>query len=125
MRTVAAVIGGVIAWIVVATIGNFALRALLPGYAGVEEAMTFTAGMQAARLLVGAIASFGAGWAAARIAGMFGRAAWALTIVLVVLFVPVHYGLWDRFPLWYHLAFFASLVVATPAGAALVPAGRA
>ncbi len=121
MRSVAAVIGGLVAWIVLATIGNFVLRALLPGYADVEQAMTFTAGMQAGRLLVGAAASFGAGWAAARIARGAGRVAWALTIVLVVLFVPVHYGLWDRFPLWYHLAFFASLVVATPAGAAVVP----
>jgi len=40
-------------------------------------------------------------------------------IVLVALFIPVHYGLWDRFPIWYHLVFFASLIALTPAGAAL------
>ncbi|HYR01204.1 MAG TPA: hypothetical protein VET86_14255 [Casimicrobiaceae bacterium] len=114
MRTVAAVVGGIVAWVVAATLGNFALRALLPGYAGVEQAMTFTFDMQAGRLV--------AGWIA-REAG--GRAAWLLAAILVLAFLPVHYGLWARFPLWYHLVFFASLVVATPAGAWLVPRGDA
>jgi hypothetical protein len=120
MRSAAAVLGGIVAWIVVATLGNFALRAVLPGYAGVEQAMTFTFDMQAGRLVVGALASFAAGFVAARVARGEGRAVWILTIVLVAAFIPVHYGLWTRFPLWYHLVFFASLLVATPAGAWLV-----
>ena len=126
MRTAAAVVGGIVAWVVAATLGNFALRALLPGYAGVEQAMTFTFDMQAGRLVVGAIASLAAGFVAgwiAREAG--GRAAWLLAAILVLAFLPVHYGLWARFPLWYHLVFFASLLVATPAGAWLVPRGDA
>jgi hypothetical protein len=48
-----------------------------------------------------------------------------LAAVFVLAFLPVHYGLWTRFPLWYHLVFFASLVVATPVGAWLVPRGDA
>jgi len=119
MRTAAAVLGGIVAWVVAATLGNFALRAVLPGYADVEHSMTFTFDMQAGRLVVGAIASFAAGFAAARIARGAGHAVWILTIGLVAAFIPVHYNLWTRFPLWYHLVFFASLLVATPAGAGL------
>ena len=119
MRWIAAVIGGLVAWFVVAQLGDFALRAFLPGYAEVERAMTFTLGMQAGRLVLGAVASLVAGWTAALIA-RHGGAAWALALALVLLFIPVHYQLWDRFPLWYHLVFFALLVVVTPAGAALV-----
>ena len=120
MRLVAAVLGGFVAWWVVATIANFAVRALIPGYSDVESALTFTLGMQVARLVCGALASLVAGWVAARIARGDRRAAWALVIALLALFIPVHYGLWDRFPVWYHLIFLASLVVATIAGAALV-----
>ena len=119
MRWIAAVVGGFVAWWVVAQLGDFALRALLPGYADLEQAMLFTLGMQAGRLIVGALASLVAGWISALIARS-GRAAWALALALVLLFIPVHYQLWDRFPVWYHLVFIASLIVLTPTGAALV-----
>jgi len=125
MRTAVAVVVGIVAWLVAATLGNFALRALLPGYAGVEQAMTFTFDMQAGRLVVGAIASLAAGFAAALIARGATRAVWILAAVLVLAFLPRHYQLWTRFPPWYHLVFFASLLVATPAGAWLVPRGGA
>ena len=61
-----------------ATIGNFALR-LMPGYADVERALTFTPGMQAGRLVVGALASLCAGWVATLIA-RDARTAWALAL---------------------------------------------
>jgi hypothetical protein len=120
MRLIAAVVGGFVAWWVAATVANFAVRALIPGYSDVERAMTFTLDMQVARLVSGALASFVAGWVTARIARGNRRAVWALVIALLALFIPVHYQLWDRFPPWYHLVFLASLVVATLAGGALV-----
>jgi len=120
MRTVAAVLGGFVAWWVVATVANFVVRALIPGYSDVERAMTFTLNMQVARLVSGALASLVAGWVAARIARGDRRAGWWLVVALLAMFIPVHYGLWDRFPAWYHLIFLASLVVATLAGATLV-----
>jgi hypothetical protein len=42
-----------------------------------------------------------------------------LAALLLLLFLPVHYGLWDRFPLWYHVLFLASLVPLTLLGASL------
>ena len=39
--------------------------------------------------------------------------------VLTALFIPVHYRLWDNFPLWYHLLFLASLFPLTVLGALL------
>jgi hypothetical protein len=38
---------------------------------------------------------------------------------LIVIFIPVHYALWEKFPLWYHVVFFASLAVMTMLGARL------
>jgi|KBSMisStaDraftv2_1062788.scaffolds.fasta_scaffold18958_1 hypothetical protein len=116
---VLAVVAGLLAWFVVATLANLVLRAALPGYAAVEKAMNFTLGMLVARLLVGALASVAAGAAAAALARHAPAARYALALVLVLFFIPVHINLWDRFPLWYHLAFLASLAPLALAGARL------
>ena len=121
MRGLASVAAGLVVWIVVATLGNFVLRYALPGYAEVEKAMTFTLGMLAARLVLGAFASVCAGLTVAWIRRRHARAVAILAGVLFVLFVPVHYQLWNVFPLWYHVTFFVLLVVMTFAGAALYP----
>jgi len=118
-RKIAGIAGGLIAWALVATLLNLALRFALPGYADAEKTMTFTLAMLAGRLVVGAISSLCAGAAVAWITKRNRRAAVIVTGLLVVLFLPVHYQLWSTFPLWYHLAFFASLVIMTPAGARL------
>ena len=118
-RGIASVLAGLVAWFVVATIINFALRMSWADYALAEKPMTFTLGMQAARLVTGAVASLCAGFAAAWIARGIGTPVKVLAALLLLLFLPVHYGLWDRFPLWYHVAFLASLVPLTLLGASL------
>src|SRR5262245_13976269 len=47
-----------------------------------------------------------------------------LGILLTVLFIPIHYNLWDKFPLWYHAAFLISLLPLTMLGAFLFVRGR-
>jgi hypothetical protein len=118
IKSAAAVILGVIVWFVVATIGNWMIRALLPGYSEVEAAMTFTLPMQLARLAVGLASSLCAGAACAAIVGRSKTIA-VLAGLMVLLFLPVHYGLWDRFPAWYHAFFLLTLAPAVMAGAAL------
>jgi hypothetical protein len=118
-RGIASVVAGLVAWFVVATIINFALRVSWADYALAEKPMTFTLGMQVARLITGAVASLCAGFAAAWIAKCSGTPVKVLAALLLLLFLPVHYGLWDRFPLWYHAVFLASLVPLTLLGARL------
>jgi hypothetical protein len=119
MRTAGAVLGGLMAWTGVATLLNLGLRLGWPAYAVVEKAMTFTLAMQLARLLIGALASVAAGYSAAWISRRKPIAAWLLLVVLLAIFIPVHYQLWERFPAWYHLTFFVSLLVLPPLGAKL------
>jgi hypothetical protein len=109
-RGIAGAVGGFVAWFIVATVLNLVLRWWWPGYADAERPMTFTLPMLAARLVVGALSSLGAGFVLARIAKRAGRPAVILGIVLLAVFIPVHYGLWDKFSVWYHAAFLASLV---------------
>lgn len=39
--------------------------------------------------------------------------------IMVVLFLPVHYMLWRKFPTWYHLFFLITLAPTMLIGAAL------
>jgi hypothetical protein len=81
--------------------------------------MDFTLGMQVARLTLGVVSSLGAGFVAAWIAARPRRDVVILIAFLLVLFLPVHYSLWPRFPVWYHAAFLLSLVIVTWLGASL------
>ena len=117
MRVVGAVAAGLATWIVVATLLNLALRHAWPAYAAVEQAMTFSGAMMAARLVIGVASSLVAGFVAAWLSRRKPVAAWSLVVLLLAIFVPVHYQLWQRFPAWYHVVFLVSLVVFTPLGA--------
>ena len=118
-RGIAGVAGGLVVWMLVATVGNLGLRFAWTGYADVEKEMTFTLAMLFGRLVLGAVASFCAGAAVSWIAKRNYRVVAIFAGVLFALFVPVHYELWSRFPIWYHFVFLASLIVMPLLGAAL------
>jgi len=118
-KTVGAVIAALVTWIFVATVLNLALRASWPHYHEAETAFNFTFAMKLARLVLGATSSLGAGFVAAWIGKGRMRAATLTGIVLLGLFVPGHYRIWDKFPVWYHLTFLVSLLPLTLLGAAL------
>ncbi len=121
LRSILAVIVSVISWLVIATICNWILRRLLPGYAAVEVAMTFTLTMMICRLVVGLISSLGAGFVCAAVAGRSRLAPKVAAVIVVLLFLPVHYMLWNKFPIWYHLFFLITLAPTMLLGAALKP----
>lgn len=118
LRLVGGVIVGLVAWTVIVTLFNFGLRHGWPDYAAVEKAMAFTLPMMAARLSMSAISSLGSGYVAARIERGH-RAPLITGICLLLMFVPVHYMLWDSFPVWYHLTFLVSLPLLGWAGGKL------
>jgi hypothetical protein len=109
---------GLAAWMLCATALDIALRLALPGYAAAEPLLQFTLPMMIARLaLPGAVPSILAGFIAAWISRADRRATVALAIILLLVFLPTHYRLWTKFPLWYHLTFLASLPLLTWLGA--------
>ena len=87
LKIVLAVLIGLVVWFVAATVANVLLRASLPGYAEAELAARFPVAVK------------------------------AFAVVLVLFFVPVHYALWARFPLWYHAIFLVSLAPLVLVGA--------
>jgi len=119
LKTVGAVIAALVTWFLVATMVNLALRALWPHYHEAEIAFNFTLAMKFARLVLGAISTLGAGFVAAWIDKGRMRAATLTGVVLLGLFIPGHYRIWDKFPVWYHLTFLVSLLPLTLLGAAI------
>jgi hypothetical protein len=119
MRTAGGALAGLVAWAVVATALNLVLRLSSPDYAAVEKQLDFTLLMMIARLVIGALASLAAGFTAAWISRGQAIATWVVVIVLLAIFIPVHYSLWARFPAWYHIVFIVSLAVLPIAGAML------
>ena len=117
VRSVLAVVAAAVAWTVVATFLNLAIRYGWADYAAVEQAMNFTLPMLLLRLLVGVGASFASGLAGALVSKGNRKPIYAFAVLVFALFLPVHYSLWTRFPVWYHLFFLASLLVFPVLGA--------
>lgn len=116
LRVAGSVIAGLVTWALIATVLNFGLRFMIPGYHAAEATLQFTLAMKIGRLAEAAVASVAAGAVAALIAP---RTRWAPALVgLIILgmFLPVHVRLWDKFPIWYHLAFLVPLVPLAAAG---------
>lgn len=114
---------GLIVWVALATVVNLLFRALWTAYAQVEAAMQFTLPMMVARLALGALASLCSGAAAAWTSRGKRGAAVVLGILLTALFIPAHYRVWDRFPVWYHIVFLVSLLPLVLLGAQLARPG--
>lgn len=111
------VLAGFVAWLVVATLGNWCLRLFLPDYHAAEASLAFSGAMLWGRLAVGAVASLVAGWACARLGGQKTAAVTLFALLLTLFFVPVHYHLWAKFPFWYHALFLGSLAPLASLGA--------
>ena len=109
LRKLLGIVGGLIAFTLIGTVGFFLLRISWPDYALAEKEMTFTLAMLVSRLALSVVCSVGAGWAAVLLAKGDSRTAWWLGVLMLVIFIPIHYGLWDKFPVWYHLVFLITL----------------
>ena len=123
-RQILAFLTGLATWVLIASLLNRLLRISLSGYAGAEPAMAFTLSMKCFRLAIGAMASVSAGYVLARLAPTARRLPLILGGLLLAAFLPVHYILWNRFPIWYHLSFLLSILPLVALGTRLA-AGEA
>lgn len=118
VRRIGAVIAGIVLWMVVVSLLNLPLRHGWAAYAAVEKAMIFTVAMMAARLAISFLSSLASGY----IAAWIGRDRWSAGLsglIIMLIFVPIHIQIWDRFPIWYHLTFLLSLPLLAWAGGRL------
>jgi hypothetical protein len=118
-RTLASIVAGLVAWVVVVTLLNFGLRAAIPGYHAAEATLQFTMAMKAGRLTEAALSSVAAGAVVSLIAPTKKWAPWVAGLIVLAMFLPVHVHLWNKFPVWYHLAFLVPLAPLFALGGAL------
>jgi hypothetical protein len=123
-RTVAGIVAGLVAWIVVVSLINRGLRLWLPGYVTAEPLLQFTLAMKIARLSMAAVTSLIAGMAIVAVAPASRWAPWIVGLVVLAMFAPWHIQHWNMFPVWYHLSFLVPLVPLVVLGAALWPKSR-
>ena len=114
------IVAGLVVWMAVVTVAGSIMRAAWPAYAGVADAMTFTLPMMMARLSIGAVATLVMGSAVATISRRSMLTTLLSGMVLLLLFIPEHVSLWEKFPVWYHLTFLLSLVPLSYLGGAIV-----
>jgi hypothetical protein len=115
-RRILGVVAGLTVWVAIVVVAGAIIRAAWREYANVADAMTFTLPMMLARLTIGALATLAAGWVTSVIARRSTLATVISGLLLLVVFIPQHVMLWDKFPVWYHLTFLASLVPLTYMG---------
>lgn len=118
-RIILAVIAGLIAWAVVVTVCDIAMRKLWIDYALVEKSLVFTLPMKIMRLLESGVSSVVSGFVVALVAKERIKTPLATGVVTVAMFLPTHISIWHKFPVWYHLTFFTSLLVLSVAGGLL------
>ena len=114
-KNIVGVVAGLAVWMIVATVAGVIMRVSWPAYASVANAMTFTLPMMIARLSIGALATIVMGTITAVIAQSV-VARLMPGILMLLLFIPQHMMLWEKFPIWYHLTFLLSLIPLTWAG---------
>ncbi|HEY2151134.1 MAG TPA: hypothetical protein VGH34_10015 [Vicinamibacterales bacterium] len=108
-KQILGVVGGLMAWFAGVLAAGVLLRLFWPEYVAASGDMSFTLPMKLTRLSIGALTTFAAG----AMTGLIGRSSWTPVVtgaLLLLLFIPQHISLWDKFPIWYHLTFLMSLV---------------
>jgi hypothetical protein len=119
-RNFIGVVTGLAAWLAIAVVAGLIMRETWPAYASVADAMTFTLPMMIMRLSIGAFATVSMGFVTACITTS-AVARLIPGLILLIVFIPEHVMLWDKFPIWYHLSFLLSLVPLTYLGNSIAP----
>jgi hypothetical protein len=109
-RAIGGAVAGLTAWLALWALTNLILTYVWPAYAAALPHRAFTLEMLFVRLALGTLVTLVAGATAARVAK--GERKAALWFGLLLLFVGVadHIQIWDKYPVWYHLLFFAGIV---------------
>jgi hypothetical protein len=119
LRTVLGVVAGVVTWLVVVIGVSFALRAIAPDLAAELNRHATTIALWE-RLAISFAGSVLGGFLAASVSGERLRAPLIAGTLLLLAWGTYHVTMiWNQFPVWYHLTFFASLVLLSVLGGRL------
>ena len=121
-RLILTVVGGLVLFALAGTVLGTLTKELWPEYAAAVADRAYTLPMLWSRLVAGAAAIIFATWLAVLLGKQGLKAALLIGIFLLALSVPWHLNIWDAYPVWYHLTWFAVIVPSALLGGQL--AGR-
>ena len=113
------VVAGFFVWSILWVGIDAVLRGLWADYNTSVEAMNFSPALLMVPLILSAICSIIAGFVAALIAKENSKSPLILGVLLLLVGIFVQMGVWDKIPLWYHLAFWILLIPMTVFGGKL------
>ena len=93
--------------------------ALWPEYAAAVVDRTYTLPMLWSRLVSGAAATIFAAWLAVLLGRQDVRTGLFIGLAVLGLSIPWHLNIWDEYPVWYHLTWFAIIIPSALFGARL------
>jgi hypothetical protein len=118
-RLIAGALSGAVAWFVSILVLGFLVGIAWPEMAAIRDMTLLTVPMLITRLSISALGSLAGGYVAAMIGRESTKAPLGAGILLLIVFVPYHFTIWQNFPIWYHLTFFVSLPVLSLLGGML------
>jgi len=113
------VVAGFFVWSILWVGIDAVLRGVWADYNKSVEAMNFSPVLLMVPLMLSAICSIVAGFVAALIAKENSKSPLVLGVLLLLVGIFVQMGVWDKIPLWYHLAFWILLIPMTVFGGKL------
>ena len=113
------VVAGFFVWSILWVGIDAVLRGVWADYNKSVEAMNFSPALLMVPLILSAICSIVAGFVAALIARENAKSPLILGVLLLLVGIFEQMGVWDKIPLWYHLAFWILLIPMTVFGGKL------
>ena len=120
LKMILGVVAGFFVWSILWVGTDAVLKAVWAGYKENVEAMSFSPAMLIVPLILSAVCSITAGFVAALIAGENSKSPLILGALLLIAGIFAQMGVWDKIPLWYHLAFWILLIPMTVLGGKLI-----
>ena len=120
LKIILGVVAGFFVWSILWVGTDAVLKAVWTGYKENVEAMSFSPAMLIVPLILSAVCSITAGFVAALIAGENSKSPLILGALLLIAGIFAQMGVWDKIPLWYHLAFWILLIPMTVFGGKLI-----
>ncbi len=114
------VVAGFFVWSILWVGIDAVLKGVWADYNQSVEAMSFSPAMLIVPLILSAVCSITAGFVAALIARENSKSPLILGALLLIVGIFVQMGVWEKIPLWYHLAFWILLIPMTVFGGKLI-----
>jgi hypothetical protein len=120
LKTILGIIAGFLVWSILWVGVDALLKAVWTDYNASVEAMNFTTTMLIVPLVLSAVCSIIAGFVTALIVKENSKSPLILGVLLLLVGIFVQMSVWDKIPLWYHLAFWVLLIPMTVLGGKLI-----